>query len=144
MIDALRWMLPLVGAWQLSGHPDGAALADAASDYAVPVSLMWAIAYEETRHDITNTPVSRAGAVGRMQVMPRYWRWQCGPLWGHHRYAANVACGALILRYYLSSCREDMRCAAWHYVGGDSRYARSVGFRSLVYELQMAVAARGD
>ena len=57
-ICAAKVLLPWLFMYSISGHPDGATLAAVAHDYEVPVSLMWAIAFEETRHDITNTPVS--------------------------------------------------------------------------------------
>lgn len=134
-----RWLQPVLLAWQLSGHPDGAPLAAAARDYNVPPSLMWAVAGAETRHSIRNVEVSRRQAVGRMQVLPRVWYSKCGRAWGPHRYTANIRCGALILRVYLSRCNENVRCAAWHYVGGDSSYARRVAQQSLLYELKAQV-----
>jgi soluble lytic murein transglycosylase-like protein len=137
VICAFRPLLTLLSAWQLTGHPDAIALSDAARMFNVPQELMWAVAYQETHHDITNTPVSYMGAVGRMQVMPTVWGRFCGRLWGRARYSTNVACGAMVLRYYLDRCNDDQLCAAWHYVGGDSAYAREVGLRSLLFELKV-------
>jgi len=135
-VTTARWLQPLLLAWQLSGHPDGGPLAAAARDYNVPPSVMWAVARAETYHSIANVEVSRRQAVGRMQVLPRVWYSTCGRTWGPHRYTANIRCGALILRHYLSRCHEDVRCAAWRYVGGDSVYARRVAEQSLLYDLK--------
>jgi len=136
VICAFKPLLSMLAAWQFSGHPDASALADAGRMFNVPAPLMWAVAYRETRWDVTNLPTSSAGAVGRMQVMPSVWGRICGPLRGRRHYATNVACGAMVLRYYLDLCADDQRCAAWHYVGGDSVYAREVGLHSLLYELK--------
>ena len=136
-VCAFKFVLPMLAAWQVSGHPDALALADAGRAYDVPQSVMFAIAYAETHHSIRNTEVSRAGAVGRMQVLPRVWGRQCGHVWGRPRYEHNIHCGALILRSYLARCDEDIRCAAWHYVGGDSTYARRVAERSLLYDIRL-------
>ena len=134
---AVEFLLPWLAAWHLSGHPDGLALADAARTFEVPAGVMFAIANAETRHSARNTEVSRRGAVGRMQVLPRVWNRQCGPVWGRSRYVRNIHCGALILRFYLAQCHEDVQCAAWHYVGGDSTYARRVAAGSRVYETRL-------
>ena len=136
-VCAAEFLLPWLAAWQLSGHPDAVALADAARTFDVPPAVMFAIAYAETHHSIRNTEVSRVGAVGRMQVLPRAWGWQCGPLWGRSRYQPNIYCGALVLRFYLARCHEEVRCAAYHYVGGDSTYARRVADRSRQYEARL-------
>jgi len=137
---ALAFLLPWLAAWHLTGHPDALALADAARMFDVPPGVMFAVAFAETHHSPRNTEVSRRGAVGRMQVLPRVWSWQCGPVWGRNRYQHNIHCGALILRFYLTRCHEDVRCAAWHYVGGDSTYARRVADRSRMYETRLRSA----
>ncbi|HVH11293.1 MAG TPA: transglycosylase SLT domain-containing protein [Gemmatimonadales bacterium] len=131
---AVEFLLPWLAAWHLSGHPDALALADAAQMFEVPPGVMFAIADAETRHSTRNTEVSRKGAVGRMQVLPRVWSRRCGPVWGQSRYERNIACGAMILRFYLARCHEEVRCAAWHYVGGDATYAQRVAEGSRVYE----------
>ena len=136
MIDALRWLLPMLTAWHVSGHPDAAALAAAANEFQVPPTVMWAVAYEETRHSTRNTEVSRTGALGRMQIMPSFWRARCGALYGRRHYLNNIRCGALVLRAYLNICDESVECAAWHYVGGDSSYARRVREHAWLYEAQ--------
>ena len=136
-ICAFTFVLPWLAAWQVSGHADALALAAAARTYDVPPAVMFAIAYAETGHSVRNTEVSRMGAVGRMQVLPRVWGRQCGRVWGRDRYERNVHCGALILRAYLTRCAEDIHCAAWHYVGGDSTYARRAVERSLLYDLRL-------
>ena len=141
MICLHHLFLPWLTLWQLSGHPDGLALAQAAAMFEVPRSLMWSTAWAETRHAVDNTQVSRAGATGRMQILPRAWSWQCGDVLGPRRYERNIYCGALVLRVYLSRCAEDQRCAADHYVGGDTLYAGRVARHALLYELQAAQAA---
>jgi soluble lytic murein transglycosylase-like protein len=141
-ICAFSFALPWLAAWQISGHADAVALAAAARTYDVPPGVMFAIAYAETGHSVRNTEVSRMGAVGRMQVLPRVWGRQCGRVWGRGRYERNVYCGALILRAYLTRCSEDIRCAAWHYVGGDSTYARRAVERSLLYDVRLAATPR--
>lgn len=130
-------LLPWLSAFVLTGHPDALQLAQAADMFAVPRSVMWATAWAETRYNAHNTAVSAAGAVGRMQILPRAWAWQCGGVYGRRRYSRNIHCGALVLRYYLSRCAEDVTCAAFRYVGGDSTYAKEVGFRSLVLDLKV-------
>lgn len=134
---AAKLLLPWLSAFALTGHSDALQLAKAADMFTVPHTLMWAIAYEETRYNASNTQVSVAGAHGRMQVMPLYWHWQCGRVLGRRFAERNRACGALILKFYLDRCSGDTYCAANHYVGGDARYAREVGFRSLVIALKM-------
>lgn len=144
MVCAIASLLPLLAAWNVSGQPDALPLAAAGRMFDVPAPLMWATALQETRHDITNTPVSVAGAQGRMQVMPSVWGHICGPLRGPKHYNANVACGAMVLRVYLERCSDDERCAAWHYVGGDSAYAREVASNALLYELKVRAATWPD
>ena len=131
IVAGLTAIRPLLVAWMVSGHVDGLALANAAKTFDVPPALMWSVAYQETRHSWRNTEVSTAGAWGRMQIMPLYWAKQCGYVLGRRHYERNIHCGALILRFYLSQCSEDATCAAFRYVGGDSSYAREVGFRAL-------------
>jgi len=127
---------PLLTMWALYGQPDAIVYADAAKMFNVPVSVMIATKWQETRRSMTNTEVSYAGAEGAMQIMPQVWHWQCGAVWGRRRYERNIYCGALILRVYLERCAENVRCAAFRYVGGYSTYAREVGFHSLMLELK--------
>ena len=142
MICAAKLLAPMLLAWRLTGHADALALADAGRMFNVPPSVMWATAYSETRYSaFRNTQVSPAGAVGRMQILPRVWNWQCGRVYGQRYYNRNIHCGALVLRYYLARCDEDIRCAAFGYVGGDSAYSRTVGGNSLLYELKVKAAS---
>ena len=97
---ATKFLLPFLAAWHLSAHPDGLALAAHADSFGVPKELMWAVADVETRHSVRNTEVSSKGALGRMQIMPRYWHKRCGRVYGARYYHENVRCGALVLRIY--------------------------------------------
>ena len=136
-VCAAKLFLPWLAAWQLTGHVDALQLAQAADMFEVPRAVMFATAWAETRYTATNTQVSYAGAVGRMQILPQAWSWQCGNVYGRRYAERNRYCGALVLRHYLSKCAEDVTCAAFHYVGGDSTYAKEVGFRALVMDLKM-------
>ena len=85
----------------------------------LPPGLVMAVIDVESRFD--RWAVSRAGAVGLMQVMP-FWPEQLGM----HRYeltrvAANVSMGCAILRYYLDSERRDVRRALERYNGAIGR-----------------------
>lgn len=135
-ICAAKLLVPLLVAWQWSGQPDALRYVEAAKMWRVPPSVLLASKWAETRRSMRNTEVSGAGAHGAMQVMPRYWHWQCGRVLGARYYARNIHCGALIWRYYLSRCSEDVVCGGFGYVGGDSTYAKEVGFHSLVLELK--------
>jgi soluble lytic murein transglycosylase-like protein len=133
MIDALRWMLPAVAAMSFSGHPDAPLLMRAAAAYSVPQDVMFAVANEETRHNWRFKGWSRAGAYGRMQIMPQVWRNDphCHHLWGR---AGNAYCGAYILRLYYTQC-GTWACAEFRYVGGDTLYVHHVEATRLLYTL---------
>lgn len=131
---AAKFLTPLLAAWQLSGHPDALALAAHADSFGVPTELMWAVAYVETRHSTRNTEVSRAGALGRMQIMPRYWYHVCGRVYGRRHYHANVHCGAYVLRvYYLDT-------GSW--LDAATRYC-GTGPDALAYRRQIELALGG-
>lgn len=135
-VCAAKALLPFLAAWTWSGQPDALRYVDAAKMFEVPPAVLLASKWLETRRSTRNTEVSRAGALGAMQIMPAVWNRRCGRVWGARNYERNIACGALIWRYYLSRCNEDVRCAGWHYVGGDRRYADAVAQNALVLRLQ--------
>ena len=131
---ATKFLLPFLAAWNISGHPDALALAAHADSFGVPAELMYAVAYVETRYSTRNTEVSSRGALGRMQIMPRYWYRKCGRVYGRAHYHANVRCGALVLRiYYLDT--GNWLDAATRYCG--------TGPDALAYRRQVELALGG-
>ncbi len=85
----------------------------------LPPGLVMAVIDVESRFD--RWAVSRAGAVGLMQVMP-FWPERLGM----RRYelihvAANIRMGCAILRFYLGYERNDVRKALARYNGSPGR-----------------------
>ena len=90
--------------WTLAtGHPDAALLAAYAGAARVPREGVWAIAWQETRHNLN--PGIRGGLcrgkrdceVGRMQVKPSTARRVC-PSLDIFTYDGNVRCSVGLLR----------------------------------------------
>ncbi|HWG75192.1 MAG TPA: lytic transglycosylase domain-containing protein [Steroidobacteraceae bacterium] len=86
---------------------------------ALPPGLVMAML--EVESHFNPWAVSRAGAVGLMQVMP-FWPEQLGM----HRYeltrvVPNIHMGCAILRYYLSGAHRDIRRALARYNGSVGR-----------------------
>lgn len=133
MICITSWITPAILALSLTGHRDVFKLRAAALSQHVPPSLVWAIAFEETRHSTLNIEMSNKGAFGRMQIMPEIWQSHpvCRKWW---TYAGNIKCGAYILRYYADMCHNDFVCSAFKYVGGDREYANRVVSRKMMLD----------
>ncbi len=83
------------------------AIEDAAKEFNVPVSLMYAIAKNENYKDKLNDARSPKGALGIMQIMPKYhvgqgrtcpWLRTWADLVGPKNIRNNVRCGAKYLR----------------------------------------------
>jgi soluble lytic murein transglycosylase-like protein len=99
---------------------------------ALPPGLV--LAMLEVESDFDRWAVSRAGAVGLMQVMP-FWPQRLGM----HRYQLvrvepNIRMGCAILRYYLGAEHHDIRRALERYNGSLARsYADRVIRRWTTY-----------
>ncbi|HEX4052297.1 MAG TPA: lytic transglycosylase domain-containing protein [Steroidobacteraceae bacterium] len=86
---------------------------------ALPPGLVMAMLEVESRFD--PWAVSRAGAVGLMQVMP-FWPEQLGMRrYELTRVVPNIHMGCAILRYYLSGDHRDIRRALARYNGSVGR-----------------------
>jgi len=84
--------------WTLAtGHPDAAALAAFADSARVPHTVVWAIAWQESRHNTNPALRGSAGEWGRMQILPSTARHIC-PTLDVRTYLGNVACGVRLLR----------------------------------------------
>ncbi len=84
----------------------------------LPPDLVLALIEVESRFD--RWAVSRAGAVGLMQVMP-FWPGQLGVRNELVRTAANIRMGCEILRYYLRAEHHDWTRALARYNGSIGR-----------------------
>lgn len=88
---------------EVTGHPDALYLAAEADRQGVPRLVAWAIAYQESRHELApdlrgHHCRGRPGCeVGRFQILPSTARLACRDLdvW---KYSGNVACGLRYLR----------------------------------------------
>lgn len=136
MTCALNWVLPVIAAFQFTQHPDAIRLRQAALRWHIPPSLMWSVAYEETRHSAANDQWSVKSAYGRMQITPAIWEHYppCRNWWLYHE---NINCGAFILRYYANICHNHWLCVAYRYVGRDMRYAKAVDNRRLITDIKL-------
>ena len=84
--------------WTLAtGHPDAALLAAYADSAHVPHTVVWAIAWQESRHNLNPAVRGRAGEIGRLQVLPRTAKTFCADL-DIYTYSGNVKCGVRLLR----------------------------------------------
>lgn len=98
-----------------------AALRAAADEFGIPVSLMLALSYQES--GFQQHVVSRAGAVGLMQVMPETAEWAVGFLIGGNpdwRGSAldNARVGASVMRHLLILADWDIDLALSGYYQG--------------------------
>ena len=84
----------------------------------IPPDLVLALIEVESRFD--RWAVSRAGAVGLMQVMP-FWPTELGVKNELVRTAPNIRIGCEILRYYLKAERHDWTRALARYNGSTGR-----------------------
>ncbi|UNT58031.1 transglycosylase SLT domain-containing protein [Acinetobacter sp. ASP199] len=69
---------------------------------------------------------SSAGAVGLMQVIPRYWQSTCGN--NLYDEAVNIQCGAYILSHYHQSA-GDLKKALGYYNVGPTNYEKNRNMR---------------
>jgi membrane-bound lytic murein transglycosylase MltF len=94
-------------------------------DLALPPDLVLAVIEAESRFDAF--AVSRAGAIGLMQVMP-FWPGQLGMRAQLIRPGANIRVGCEILRYYLRAEHHDWEHALARYNGssGNLGYPRLI------------------
>lgn len=84
--------------WTLAtGHPDAGLLAFYADSAQVPHEIAWAVAWQESRHNLNPALRGRAGEVGRFQLMRATARALCPGL-NIYTYTGNVACGLRYLR----------------------------------------------
>lgn len=139
MIHAPRVLIPLL-VRLLTGHPDAMQLARAGAEYQVPPSVMWSVAYEETRHNLNPLVMSVRGAIGRGQINPRVWD-GVGPCVHLTRYNHNIQCMAYVLRWYRDH-RDSWHEAAEGYCGTGPdawTYAYNVTERRPSYALAEAL-----
>ena len=96
------------------------------SDYNVP--LVTVIAVTEVESHFNPFAISKKGARGPMQVMPKYWlkEFKLQNKYALHDIETNITCGVKILRKYLDATDNDMRKALYKYVGGDNLYIKRV------------------
>lgn len=91
-------LAPLALLWAMAtGHFDAARLKAHADSAQVPVAVAWALAYQESRHNLNPSLRGRHGEWGRVQVMPATARAVC-PTLDIRTYDGNVACGLRYLR----------------------------------------------
>ena len=81
----------------------------------LPLSLVLAVIDAESSGR-TNA-VSKAGALGLMQVMPRYW-YKHGPASDLHRPEIGIRVGCRILAHYLTLARGELPRALKYYNAG--------------------------
>jgi cell division protein FtsB len=96
------------------------------ADYNVP--LVSVVAVTEVESHFNPFAISKKGARGPMQVMPRYWlkKFKLPNKYALHDIETNIDCGVQILREYLDATDNDMRKALYKYVGGDHLYIKRV------------------
>ncbi|ANF81839.1 transglycosylase [Acinetobacter sp. NCu2D-2] len=93
-----------------------------------PLLVAAVIRQESTYRSNATSP---AGAVGLMQVMPRYWQNTCGP--NLYDEWTNIQCGSYILSKYESSAGNIKKALAYYNVGPanyeNNRKMRKIGKR---------------
>lgn len=87
----------------------------------LPVPVILAVI--ETESEFKPMAISRKGAKGLMQVMPKVWNLENTDL---HNIGTGIEKGSNILRYYLNTSDQDMEKALFKYVGGDPSYYKKV------------------
>lgn len=88
-------------------------LVENAQRYDLDPLLLAAVVRQESSYRSQVT--SPAGAVGLMQVMPRYWQANCGQ--DLFNEAVNVQCGAFILAKYQTSAGNMKKALGYYNVG---------------------------
>ena len=84
-----------------------------ADKYDIPPTLIAAVIQQESSYRATVT--SGAGAVGLMQVIPKYWQKKCtGDLYQEH---INIHCGSLILSEYYQKSGSWKKALGYYNVG---------------------------
>jgi soluble lytic murein transglycosylase len=103
-----------------------ASVSDAAVEYGLPVDLVFAVIREESSFD--RYAVSRAGALGLMQLMPRTGAWIGKKIEGESYTrtdlltpAKNIAAGSWYLRYLLDRSDHSIVASLASYNGGETR-----------------------
>lgn len=126
----------------LPGHPYAASVSDAARRFGIPEVWIWRVMQAESRGN--PRAVSRAGAMGLMQIMPATW----AMLTARHRLGtdpfdthANIHAGTAYLRAMWDRY-HDLRLMLAAYNAGPGRVdAYAAGRRQLPAETRAYVAA---
>lgn len=97
------------GPWS---HPDAATIRVYSEAAGVPYVFAYAIAWEETRNNVSPTTRSYMGAVGRFQIMPATAKASCPGL-NIYTSSGNLACFLKLVRASAAgACAGDYRCVA--------------------------------
>lgn len=124
------------------GHPHAAFVAEAAHRFGIPETWIWRVMHAESRGN--PRAVSRAGAMGLMQIMPATWsmlsaRHRLGPDPFDAR--ANILAGAAYLRAMWDRYRDVSLMLAAYNAGPGRADAYAAGRRRLPPETVAYVAA---
>lgn len=134
-------LLTLSVLWSVAtGLPDAGLLAVYADSARVPHVVAWAIAWQETRHDLNPALRGRAGEVGRLQVLPSTARSRC-PRLDIYTYTGNLACGMRLLRWRFEqrgSWAAAIRAYQCPKCQRETPYERSVVRQVGVFTLKLA------
>lgn len=92
------------------------------------VPFVAVVAVMEVESHFNPFAISKKGARGLMQIMPRFWleEFKLTNKYQLHDIETNVDCGVRILRKYLDITDNNMRKALYKYVGGDHSYINNV------------------
>jgi cell division protein FtsB len=92
------------------------------------VPFVAVIAVTEVESHFNPFAISKKGARGPMQVMPKYWlkEFNLPNKYALHDIETGIDCGVRVLRRYLDVTDNDMRKALYKYVGGDHNYIKRV------------------
>jgi LysM repeat protein len=92
------------------------------------VPFVAVVAVTEVESHFNPFAISKKGARGSMQVMPRYWvkEFKLPNKYALHDIETNIDCGVRVLRQYLDDTDNNMRKALYKYVGGDHAYIKRV------------------
>ena len=122
-------------------HPYAAPVAEAAQRFGIPEAWIWRVMYVESRGK--SRAVSRAGAMGLMQIMPGTW----AVLSARHRLGsdpfdarANILAGAAYLRAMWDRYRDISLMLAAYNAGPGRADAYAAGRRGLPAETIAYVA----
>lgn len=84
-----------------------------ANKHDVPATLIAAVIQQESSYRASVT--SGGGAVGLMQIIPKYWQSKCeGDLYQEH---VNIHCGSLILAQYYQQSGNWKKALGYYNVG---------------------------